>query len=316
MNRIDMPPSTVRRIEDALAAGVASSGATRLRPVATGPSWRAAAWGTAGLALATLVAVVFIAPMIKKDRGAVSAAEILAASADRLTHPANGIELLEYELVLDGVPKDIMPEHADGTYQVKQVIDHTTPGRFLFASYAPDGSPISSIAQDPATGTRVMAITHEGQTYRFEVTVPPNVGPSLPELERLHMEASIAMMRASGNQVLEVVEGPNGRQYRIEVPKVSAPASNPVWDLSEARILVNANDYRVAELAVKGTFLKQPYSVSYRLISQSIASSVAPDTLDVPHQPGEILMSGDGSVMPARDAMVLTLRELTRLKRQ
>ena len=77
-----------------------------------------------------MLAIVFVAPMMKKDRGAVSAAEILAESANRLAQPATGIELLEYELVLDGVPKDMMPDHANGTYLVRQAIDHTTPGRF------------------------------------------------------------------------------------------------------------------------------------------------------------------------------------------
>ena len=121
------------------------------------------------------------------------------------------------------------------------------------------------------------------------------------------------MMQASGNQLVEVVETAEGRQYRIEVPKVSAPGSNPVWDLTEARVLIDAKDYRVHELAVKGTFLKQPYSVSYRLISRDVVTSVAPDTFEVPRQPGEILVSGEGSAVPARDAMVLALRELSRL---
>ena len=127
------------------------------------------------------------------------------------------------------------------------------------------------------------------------------------------MEASIMMMQASGNQLVEVVETAEGRQYRIEVPKVSAPASNPVWDLTEARAVIDAGDYRVRELAVKGTFLKQPYSVSYRLISRTVVNSVAPGTFEVPRQDGEILISGGGSAVPARDAMVLALRELARL---
>jgi hypothetical protein len=159
-----------------------------------------------------------------------------------------------------------------------------------------------------------MMVNLDGQFYRFEVSVPSNVAPSLPEMERLHMEASIMMMQASGNQLLEVIETPEGRQYRIEVPKVSAPGSNPVWDLTEARVLIDAKDYRVSELAVKGTFLKQAYSVSYRLISRDVLTSVPPDTFEVPRQPGEILISGGGSALPARDAVVLALRELARLK--
>jgi hypothetical protein len=311
---IEMPPPTARRVERALDGAAESGGATRLRPATPSRAWRPAAWGAAGLVAATVLTIVFVAPMLKKDRGAVSAAEILAESVNRLAHPAAGIELLEYELVLDGVPKDMMPDHANGTYHVTQAIDHTTPGRFRFSSFGPDGQPISSIAQDPASGTRVMMVNVEGQVYRFEVRVPSTAGPSLPDMERLHMEASIAMMQASGNQLLEVIETPDGQQYRIEVPKVSGPGSNPVWDLTEARVLIDAKDYRVTEFAVKGTFLKQAYSVSYRLISRDIVGSVPPDTFDVPRQPGEIAISGDGSAIPARDAMVLALRELTKLK--
>jgi hypothetical protein len=313
MDDAEMPPAAARRVEAALRAGPAPGGATRLREGSV-RSWPRAAWGAAGLAAATVAAVVFVAPMLKTDRGAVSAAEILAESANRLAQTPSGVELLEYELVLDGVPKDMMPDHANGTYHVRQAIDHGAPGRFKFASYAPDGGPISSIAQDPASGRRVMMVNVEGQAYRFDVTVPADVGPSIPEMERLHMEATIAMMQASGNQLLEVVDSPGGRQYRIEVPRVSSPSTNPVWDLSEARVLIDAKDYRVTELAVKGTFLKQAYSVSYKLTSRTVAANVPPDVFEVPHQPGEIAISGGGSVLPARDAMVLALRELARLK--
>jgi hypothetical protein len=54
--------------------------------------------------------------------------------------------------------------------------------------------------------------------------------------------------------------------------------------------------------------------VSYKLASRTVAANVPPDVFEVPHQPGEIAISGGGSVLPARDAMVLALRELARLK--
>ncbi len=313
--RTELPAASAERIQRALT-DARGAGATRLRPQPVSAGWWRAAWGTGVLAAATLVAVVFVAPMLKEDRGAVSAADVLAASATRLSQAiTSGIEILEYEMVLDGVPKDLMPDHANGTYRIRQAIDHNAPGRFRFASYSPDGQPFSSIAQDPDSGRRVMLVNVEGQPYRFEVTIPPNVGPSIVEMERLHMQATIAMMQASGDQLLEVVKTAEGDQYRIEVPKIQTAVVSPVWDLSEARVVIDANDYRISELSVKGSFLKQPYSVHYRLISRLVAASVAPDTFEVPSQPGEILIAGQGSVIPARDAMVLALRELTRLKR-
>lgn len=313
---MNMPPAVAQRIEAALSGERVGAGATRLRAATPAAAWPRAGWGTLAVSAVTLVAVVVVAPMLKQDRGAVSAAEVLAASASRLAQTmTSGIEIREYELVLDGVPKDLMPDHANGTYRVRQVVDHGTPGRFRFSSYAPDGQPFSSIAQDPVAHRRVMMFHVEGQPYRFDLTIPPDVGPSIDEMERLHMQATIAMMQASGDQLLEVVETASGRQYSIEVPKLqSAAAVSPVWDLSEARVLIDANDYRVTELSVKGSFLKQPYSVQYRLIERQIVAAVEPSTFEVPPQPNEIVIAGTGSVVPARDAMVLALRELTRLK--
>lgn len=312
---VNLPLGIEQRIDGALSGERPATGATRIKPAAPSAVWPQAAWGTLAVAVATLVAVVFVAPLLKQDRGAVSASEVLAASASRLSQAiTSGIEIREYELVLDGVPKDLMPDHANGTYRVRQIVDHNTPGRFRFASYAPDGQPFSSIAQDPVTHRRVMMVNVEGQPYRFDLSIPPDVGPSIDDMERLHMQATIAMMQASGNQLLEVVETASGRQYRIEVPRVQSAAVSPVWDLSEARVLIDANDFRVTELAVKGSFLKQPYSVQYRLIDRQVVASVEPGTFDVPSQPNEIVIAGTGSVLPARDAMVLALRELTRLK--
>lgn len=309
----EMPRGVSQRIEAALSGG-AARGATRLRPSA--PSrWGHAQWGTAALVLATLVAVLFVAPALKRDRAAVSAAAVLAASATRLAQPGTiGVETLEYELVVAGMPRDVMPDHADGTYRVWQTIDHRVPGRFRYTSTGLNGDLVSSIAQDPTTGRRTMTFVLEQQPYRFDVAVSPGVGPSLPELERLHMQATIALMQASSDRSLQVLDTPAGRQYRIEVPNVQAPVASAIWDLQEARVLVDADDYRVHELDVKGTFLEQPYSVSYRLINRVVAEGVPAGTFEVPAQPGEILITGEGTVVPARDAVVLVLRELARAK--
>jgi hypothetical protein len=160
-----------------------------------------------------------------------------------------------------------------------------------------------------------MAFTVDRQPYRFDVSLPAkNAGMSLPEMERLHMEASIAMMRASGNQLLETIDGPVGKLYRIEVPGVSGPGTSPVWDLTQARVLIDARDYRVTELAVSGSFLKQAYSLSYKLLTHSVVGTVPPDTFSVPAQPGQIVITGEGTAMPTHDIVVLALRELTKLK--
>ena len=330
---IDVSPRLARHVEgifrlkaeatEAAATSVdaeAGRGATRLRGSG---GFRLQAedrrrWMYSGLAVAaaTLLAVIFIVPALKRADATVSASEILAKSASQLSATiASGIEVLEYELVIDGMPKDAMPDQVDGTYRVWQAIDHNVPGHFRFASYTADGRMLTSIAEDPLRKRRVMAFTSEGQPYRFEVSLPSNAtNMSLPELQRLHMEASIAMMQANGNQLLETIDGPSGKLYRVEVPHASAPGTNPVWDLSEARVLIDARDYRIIEFAVRGTMLKQSYSMSYKLLNHTIAASLKADAFEVPKQTGEIVIKGDGSTVPTHDVVVLALRELTKLK--
>jgi hypothetical protein len=325
---VEMPAPLARRIEEdfRLKAEGTGTGATRLRDAGgvRGPrGFRLQAddrrrWIYSGLAVAaaTLLAVLFIVPAVKKADATVTASEILAKSATQLSATVlSGIEVLEYELVVDGMPKEAMPDQVDGTYRVWQAIDHNVPGHFRFASYTADGRMLTSIAEDPLRKKRVMAFTSEGQPYRFEVSLPAHsTNMSLPELQRVHMQASITMMQASGNQLLETIDGANGKLYRVEVPHASGPGTNPVWDLSEARVLVDARDYRIVEFAVRGTFLKQAYSMSYKLLNHTIAASLKPDAFDVPAQPGEIVIKGDGSTVPTHDVVVLALRELTRLK--
>jgi hypothetical protein len=276
-------------------------------------------WLYSGLAVAaaTLVAVLFIVPAVRKPDATVSASEILAKSATQLSATVtSGIEVLVYELVLDGVPREMLPDQVDGTYRVMQAIDHSVPGRFVFTSSTSDGRLLTSIAEDPRKKRRVAAFTSEGQPYRFDVSLPANSSNmSLPDMERLHMQASITMMQASGNQLLETIDGPHGKFYRIEVPSVTGPGTNPVWDLTEARVLIDARDYRVTEFAVRGSFLKQPYSMSYKLISHFMDATVKPDPFDVPSQPGEIVITGEGTAVPTHDIVVLALRELTKLKK-
>jgi hypothetical protein len=301
----------------------AADGATRLRalPESSG-SFRLQAEGTrrwiysAAAVAAALVGVLFIAPAVRKSDTTVSASEILAKSANQLSAVKRGIEVLEYELVLGGVPKEMIPDQMDGTYRIWQAIDHDVPGRFRFASYTADGRLISSIAEDPVAKRRVAAFSSEGQAYRFDVTLPPGArNMSLPEMERLHMEASIAMMQASGNQLVETIDGPNGKLYRIEVPSVSGPGTNPVWDLSQARVVIDSRDYSVIEFAVQGSFLKSPYSLSYKQIRHVIGASLPPGAFSVPPQAGELVVTGEGSAVPTHDIVVLALRALAEAKR-
>jgi hypothetical protein len=311
----ELPRDVSQRVERALADG-STSGATRLRET-TGArwSWQRSIWSAGAVAAATLIAVVFVAPYVKGP-ATVSAAEILAKSATQLAAgAASGVEVLEYDLALDGVPREVMPDHTDGVYRVKQIIDHDANGRYLLSTHGPDGQLLSSVAQDPVTRRRVVALLIDDQPYRFEFTVPDRVTLSPPEMERVHMQASVAMMQASGAKSLQVIDTPAGRRYRIQVPQVSAQTSTAIWDLTEAQVVVDASDYHIIEFAVKGTFLKQPYSVSYRLIARTLDARVTADAFDVPRDPRAIEIEGEGSAIPARDVLVASLREYARMKR-
>lgn len=310
-----VPPAVAARIRAAVREGAAGGGATRLRraPAVT-PLWVRAGWSTAAIVVVAIAAFVFVVPGTRGPH-TVSAEGILAKSASQLSLvPESGVEIREYELALDGVPRELMPEAANGVYRVRQAIDHGQPGRFRFASYTADGRLLTSIAQDPVTRSRVSLLRVEDQYYRFEFDIPPTELPSLPEIERLHMEASITMMRASGQQVLQEMTVEGRRQYLIEVPQVSTPNAQAVWDLTHARVLVDAEDYHVTELQVSGTFLKQPYSVSYKLISRVLEPTVDPAVFEVPSQPGELVIAGDGTANPAGDVLMGALRELARVK--
>src|SRR5262249_2645746 len=137
---------------------------------------------------------------------------------------------------------------------------------------------------------------------------------SLPEVERLHMQASVAMMQASGQQLLQVVEIGGRKSYQIEVPQVSVSTTNALWDLTHARVLIDAEDFRITEFSTSGTFLKQPYSLSYKLISRVVAQGVQPDVFSVPTEPGEIVIAGQGTPNPLGDEFIGALRELTKAR--
>lgn len=315
---VHMSAALAERVENSLGAG--NAGATRLRPERAEPRGRRWIYSGFAVAAATILAVLFIVPAVRKRDTTVSAAEILAKSASQLAAaPAGAVEFLVYELALDGVPREMMPDHESGTgsYRVREVIDHSTPGRFRLASYDGSGVELSSVAQDPSTGRRVMTLRVDGQPYRFESALAAQQPLSLPDMERLHMQASVALMQASGNQSLQVLDTPDGREYRIDVPRVSTSAPAAVWDLLEAHLIVDASDFHIVEFSVKGAFLKQPYSFSYKLLTHDLQApgSVAPDTFDVPAEPGTIVIeAGEGSPVPAADAFIASLRELAKAR--
>jgi hypothetical protein len=309
-----LPGPLVQRVEQALGAAATPRGATRLRTdAAARPAWWRPAIA-AGTAAAAAIVLLFVIPGWDGP-GTVSASEVLAQSLEQLSRAATGVELREYELKLDGVPKEIMPDQENGTYRIQQLIDHQSPGRYRMSTYAPNGTLLSAVSEDPAERQRVSLVRLGQQVYRFEFDVATAPQLSLADMERLHNEATVAVMQASGEKSLRVVHGARGKAYLIEIPHVSAPAKakTPLWDLQDARVLIDAADYRIRELSVRGTFLEQPYSISYTLIRRETrpASDVAREEFEVPLEPGAIVLKGEGTQNPMRDALAVALRELS-----
>jgi hypothetical protein len=313
----DVPEAMRRRLEGALAHAASSSaglekGATRLRPGEAAPvRWRRPSVFI-GLAAAAVIVLMVVLPTLNGP-GTVSASEVLAQSLQQLGQEiTSGVELREYELVLDGVPREVMPDQQSGTYRIEQVIDHDVPGRYRMSTFAPSGTLLSAVSEDIAAHRRTSVFRLDPHVYRFELDVPNAPRISMPDIERLHNEATVAVMQASAEKHLKVVEGAGGRAYLIEIPRVAAPGEAPLWDLQEARILIDATDYRIRELAVRGTFMRKPYALSYKLIRRQVRPSaeVPREEFDVPETPGAVVLSGPGTENPMRDALVLSLREL------
>jgi hypothetical protein len=61
--------------------------------------------------------------------------------------------------------------------------------------------------------------------------------------------------------------------------------------------------------------LKQDYSMSYKLLKHVTTASLDANAFAVPSQPGEIVITGPGTAVPSQDVFLLSLRELTKLKR-
>ena len=156
----------------------------------------------------------------------------------------------------------------------------------------------------------------ERPTRRRAVAVAVAIGAVLAS-PLSHESRPSAAVDDSTDSTSQVVDSPDGREYRIDVPRVSTAAPAAVWDLMEAHLIVDASDFHVVELAVKGAVLKQPYSFSYKLLTHDVASpdGLAPDTFDIPIQPGTIVIrAGEGSPVPAADAFLAALRELSKVR--
>ena len=116
-------------------AGDAPRGATTLRPVRRVHGW---VWTAGAAAAAALLFFVIVVPGVDRQT-TVSAAEILGRSRTALGADVTGIEVLTYDLALEGLLGDLIPQDHAGRFTVEETIDHDREGRYRIVKLAADG---------------------------------------------------------------------------------------------------------------------------------------------------------------------------------
>jgi hypothetical protein len=310
VSRVEPPANLTTRVARALAADHPRAGATTLRDFPS-PRWGGRVLATAGLVAAAVLAVVFLLPPLDAPR-TLSAAQILDRSLRTMT-PASGTELREFDLELR-LPR-VVANHA-GTYRIEQLVDHDAPGRYRIVRYSPDGTVLSAISEEPAAGRRTAVVRADGQTFAFRFTIDPGQPLGLRELERDHVEAVIRLLQAAAGQTVSEVDTGRGRRYVVELPQVADTGASGFWELSRARVVVDAADFQILELTASGSYMSDPFSVSFRLRRRTVRPSteVSADQFQIPLDPDAIVIEAPGTQDVGQDLLAGALRELVRSK--
>lgn len=297
-------PEGARAALRARLADTPASGATTLRPVRRTPRW---AWGVPLAAAAALLLFFVVVPGIDKQT-TVSASEILGRSQAALAAPVSGIEVLTYDLDLNGILSDLTPAEQAGRFTVEELIDHDHEGRYRVLKLAPDGQVVGAAADDTVRGTRTRYIRANGRAFllRFEGAAPTAL--SVVALKRSVLQIFIGLMQTSATQTMrEIVRG--GEQcYEISIPAVGVPATSLVA-LDGARAVVIAADARLVEFSAAGKVSGQPFTIDFALRSRELkpSGSVADSAFELVAQPGDVVLQGDASTNPLWDVLTRVL---------
>jgi hypothetical protein len=301
----DLPPGLGARIERAIASGPAVRGATAFRdtPVRSlRPLWTAVA------AAAAVVLVVFgVMPKFGTPTS-LSAAEIIGRSLEQMTG-GRGVEVLEYELVLASAFRQ-QNGLSEGPFRIYQAFDRDNPGRYKLAQYDQDGVLQTAASQDPARRRRSELMRIDGRNYVVHVTQLRESLLSIPEIVQAQAESVLKMMQLTSDENLTVVEGPQGRQYVIEMPALPVTSAAVPLDLHGARVVIDGGDFRVREFTASGVLLTQPFDISFRLLRQVKAASITPADWEIPIGPDDVVIEGESSGDPMNEVISIVLREL------
>jgi len=299
-------PAFESRIQRAIADGRPARGATTLRAAPFGAS-RRRAWISAAAAAAAAAIVIFVILPKAGSPTTLSASEVLGRSLQTMTG-AKGVELLEYDLFVAG--------GMSGSHRIVHLIDHERKGRYRFSNYGPDGALESSVGQESSAGRRFLVVRAEGRGVMVNIEAGAAPQVSLPEMIQALIETSITMMQANRDQTLTVHDTAAGRQYVVEMPRVQTGSSAAAFDLYSARAVVDGQDFRIQEFEASGSVLKQPYSMSFKLIRRTIRPSaeVPAEEFAAPATAGDVVINARADKDPLSDVLTAFVRELTRGK--
>ena len=274
-------------------------GATTLRPVRGTPGW---VW-SAGLAAAAALLLFFVVVPGVDRQTTVSAAEILGRSRTALGADITGIEVLTYDLALDGVLGDLIPEEHAGRFTVEETIDHDHEGRYRIVKLAADGQVVGGAADDAVRRTRARYLRANGTGFLFRFTAAEPTVLSVPALKRAVLQTFIAFMQTSSSQTLRELQRDGEACYQVEIAEGLVPAGLP-FALGRARAVVTAADARLVELSAAGSVADRPFTIDFALRSREIrsAASATDDDFDIAPQSGDVVLEG-GIVIASSNPM-------------
>jgi hypothetical protein len=268
--------------------------------------------GGAVLAAAALVLVAVLGPMVDRST-TVSAATILGRSRAALAAPGAGVEVLTYDLSVDGVLADLLPAEQSGRFTVEETIDHDHAGRYRLLKLAPGGDVVFGVADDALRGTRARYLRANGRGYLLRFTSAAPAPISLLAVKRSALQALITLMQASTNPSLRDTTCDGEPCYEITIPQeVRAPEA--LVSLESGRALVTAADARLVEFSAAGRFAERPFGVEFTLRGRTVRDSatVAPGTFELAPRPGDIVLEGNASSNPMWDVVERTLAAIPR----
>ena len=277
-------------------SGVAPRGATTLRRVRRRPSW---VWAAGAAAAAALAFVFVVLPGVDR-RTTVSAAEILGRSRSALGADVAGIEVLTYDLALEGVLGDLLPHDHAGRFTVEETIDHDREGRYRIVKLAANGQIIEGAADDALRQTRVRYLRANGNGFLFRFTAAEPTALSAPALKRALLQTFITFMQTSSGQTLRELQRDGEACYQVEIRESLVPAGVP-FALGRARAVVTAADARLVEFSAAGSVADRPFTIEFALRSREMrpAGSATESDFDIAPQPGDVVFGGDVAIASA-----------------